>query len=327
MKKRILAVIATAIMVVSSTVMAFADTTTGLVGQFNFDGSLKNEVTGKEGTLTAAKVNAELTGSEETIFSNGVTDQAIILQGLMSNYGVKLDVAPSSSTFTLSYDIYYLNYSKHTATFFLTNGWEANAEEWASFGNGWQETLAFAAGIWVHDQVSKTPTEWGDLWTAGGNGDLLLENDAWTAWKNITYVVTEGVVQVYINGEAVEQGNTQPYLDFVGANTMLYLGVNAWDAPLDGAVDNLYIYDRALTADDVKELVADRNYSGSTKPEVYVPETTSNKAQVADKNNAPYLQVNTNAADEEAGGLDSTVIIIAVVVVVVVVVVFSSLVL
>lgn len=322
MKKRILALLATAIMVVSSTVMTFADTTTGLIGQFNFDHSLKNEVTGATATVTASKVNVELSGSEKEQFSNGVTEGAVLLQGYTSGYGLQLDVAPQTPTFTLSYDIYYINYTQHTATFFLANGWEANAEEWASFGVGWQASLAYAAGVWVHDQVNKTPTEWGDIWTTGGNGDMLLSGDAWAGWKNITYVVTDGVVQVYINGEAVEQGNTQPYIDFLAGNAKLYIGVNAWDTPLDAAVDNVYIYDRALTADDVKELIASRDYDAATKPEFKAPETTSNRPTTAG-NDAPWIETFTVAptTGSSNGGGSGAVIGIAVAVVVVIVVV------
>ncbi len=323
MKKRILALLATAIMVVSSTVMTYADTTTGLIGQFNFDHTLKNEVSGGTATVTGPKVNVELTGSEKEQFSNGVNDGAILLQGYTSGYGLQLDTAPKTTTFTLSYDIYYLEYTQHTATFFLANGWDANAEEWASFGVGWQGSLAFAAGVWVHDQINKTPTEWGDLWTAGGNGDLLLSGDAWADWKNITYVVTEGVVQVYINGEAVPQGNTEAYLDFINENSKLFIGVNAWDAPLNAAVDNVYIYDRALTADDVKELVSARDYDAATVPEFKAPETTSNKPTTANMNNAGYLKpaATTTAAATNNGGNTGMIIGIAAAVVVVIVVV------
>ena len=329
MKKRIFALVAAAIMVVSSTVTALADTTTGLIGQYNFDGDLKNEVTGELATVYGKLVSVEAT-TETPEYANGVSDQAIALTGLISSYGLKLDVVPTSNTFTLSYDVYYREYSQYSPVLFLGNSWDGVTDTWASFGCGWQASLAFAAGIWIHDLENKTPVEWVDVWTTGGNADLLLdENAAWVKWHNITYVVTDAVPQIYIDGVAITAGSGQAGIDFINETTQLYLGINAWDSPLNAAVDNVLIYDRALTADDVAEIVASRDYDAATAPEIKLPETTFNKPQKADPNNADYLvdaetlaEDNANAnADDKDGGISTTVIVIGVAVVVVIVVV------
>lgn len=337
MKKRILAVVAAAVMVISSTVMTFADTTTGLIGQYNFDGNLKNEVTGKESVMTAGKLTLEATGEEKMEYSNGVSDNAAYFNGVFTNYGVEiLDGVPKTNTFTLSYDVFYTGYSQHTPTLNLATDWgSANAgtavDQWASFGWGWQGNMSFAAGIWIHDQANKNPQEWVDFWQAGGNTELLDADGKWAGWANITYAVEAGVVTIYLNGEKIEAvpaglDASAAVLNTVTEATRLFVGVNAWDTPVAAAIDNLYIYDRALTADDVKELISGRDYDAATAPEVEQPETTSVKGQLADKNNADYLQPGTVAASTEDGGSNMGPIIgigAAVVVVIVIVVVVA----
>ena len=338
MKKRILAVVAAAVMVISSTVMTFADTTTGLIGQFNFDGNLKNEVTGAESVMTAGKVTEEAS-DEKMEYSNGVNGSAAYFNGLLSSYGVEiLDAVPKTNTFTFSYDIYYASYTQYTPTLNLATDWgSANAgtavDQWASFGWGWQANMSFAAGIWIHDQANKNPQEWVDFWQAGGTPELLNAEGAWAGWTNITYSVDAGVVTIYINGEKIEAvpaglDASTAVINTVTDATRLFIGVNAWDAPLAGAMDNLYIYDRALTQDDVKELIADRDYDAATIPEIQQPETTTAKGTLADPNKADYLQpAETTAATTDGGsnvglfiGIGAAVVVVIVIVVVVAVV-------
>ncbi len=328
MKKRILALLATAIMVVSSTVMTFADTTTGLIGQYDFEGNVKNEVTGTAATITSSKVNVDATGSEEVEYANGVNGSAVALNGLISAYGLELtDAVPSSNTFTFSYDIWYTSYSTYSPVLFLSTSWEDADAAWASFGCGWQASLAYAAGVWIHDIPGKTPQEWMDVWQSGGTTSLVDSDGNWAGWTNVTYSVDAGVVTIYVNGEdigayAAGYDATTAVLNIVTEASRLFVGVNAWDSPVSAAIDNLYIYDRALTADDVKELIADRDYDAATKPEIKQPETTSNKPTTANVNNADYLQpVETTTAAQTNNSNSGMILGIAVAVVVVIVVV------
>ena len=70
--------------------------------------------------------------------------------------------------------------------------------------------------------------------------------------------------------------------------TRLFVGVNAFDAdiPLAAAMDNLCIYDRALTPEDVAELISTREYDIAFAPEK--EEATTKKP----------LEKNTAGADE-----------------------------
>lgn len=334
MKKRILAVVAAAVMVISSTVMTFADTTTGLIGQYNFDGSLKNEVTGNNATVVSNTLTEEL-GDVKEEFSNGVSDKAIFINGINTKMGLDIsESAPDTNTFTFSYDAYYISHGNCTPTLCLATSMDANMEQWASFGWGWQANLTFAAGIWVHNQLEKTPAEWMDIWQTGGTPDLVDAEGLWAGWRNITYVVDAGTVTIYIDGEPIELGAlaggaatdaaTTALIDFVTADTKLYLGANNWsaDLPINGSIDNLYIYDRALTQDDVKELIAGRDYDAATAPEVQTPTTTKSQGALADPNKAPYLEpAETPAATTNNGGNPGLFIGIGVAVVVVIVIV------
>ncbi len=347
MKKRIFALVAAAIMVVSSTLTAFADTKSDLIGQFKFDGDLKNEVTGEEGVPTA---KGTFTATEKTFtFVDGVDGSAVYLSeanadGVADTTGVKLNVAPKSGqAYTISVWVKALG-----ATFANPIIWMGDttqpggAESWVGIWNGFFSDYSKGPSLGSNTagdpRVGAMPVSAEDGLTNYGAG--LADNLATFDWMNVTITVDAGVGKLYYNGVLVGQTAEGSLLPDViaesDAEVSVYLGANAWDSPFNGYVDNIYVYDRVLSTADIQELVKETNVNNVTLVEydsiedVTPAETTSNKPVKADKNKADYLVDAETIADEtsaskdadsEEGGISSTVIIIGVAVVVVIVVV------
>ena len=138
----------------------------------------------------------------------------------------------------------------------------------------------------------------------------------------ITAVVDNGNGILYYDGVEVgtiEEGTVLPSV--TADDRSFYLGVNAWDKPFAGLIDELYIYDRSLTADDVKELYeATKTVAEQETLQVAVKEW--DKPQLA--NPDEFLQSSDDGKSSEKSD-DNTMmyIIIAVVVVAVVVVIVA----
>ena len=330
MRKKILGLIATAIMVVSSVVTAFADTTTGLIGQYSFDGDLTNAVDGEAGILHGAKIDVTAPRTEG-LFANGVDGQAVLIKGstglYADKYGVEV-IAPDSTTFTISYDIYYLGYTMHTPALFLGTEWVATDNLWLSFGQGYQESLAYAAGCWgyfsgIYQNIYSTASYASELGVDANNN--------WTQWVNITYTCEEGTLKSYVNGKQVVLPAIAIPEETVTESSRLFIGINAWDTALEGAVDNLYVYDRALTEEDINELIAGRDYDAATAPAaegedetVELPEKNTSSKDTSDKIEQDFETIGsddsqttvTSTSDDDNGGMMIIIIIVVAVIVV-----------
>lgn len=88
-------------------------------------------------------------------------------------------------------------------------------------------------------------------------------------WTHITVTANNGQATVYVNGNAICSGSIAQVASKVDN---IFLGVNYWDTAIQGAMDELYLYNRAMSAQEVAAL-----YQGNapTTPEV-------NKSQLLD---------------------------------------------
>lgn len=306
MKKKFFAVAAATMMTMSMGITAFADTESDLLAHYKFDDNLKNEVTGEDATQTGQKFAAA--AGDEIKYVDGALH---MLQGNTDGYN--LNVKATDDTYTFS-------------VWAMTNVVNAFAEPVIWYGGTNQSPEAWV-GLW--------PGLF-NVWTNGGpvvggndangsrpavlpNKSILVEGTETSfEWTMITVTVDNGIATLYYNGEEVGKGTDAAKLPSVTADDRsFYLGVNAWDAPFAGLVDELYIYDRVLTADDVKELytatkaVADQEMIGIEKVEY--PE-----ASLSDPNE--FLE-GTDETTETEEDNNMMIIVIAVVAVVVVAVV------
>jgi arabinan endo-1,5-alpha-L-arabinosidase len=69
-------------------------------------------------------------------------------------------------------------------------------------------------------------------------------------------VVSKGTLQLYLNGELVNTMTGFPDVFTPAATTQFALGVNYWDTPFQGHIDQLQIFDEAIDAEVVRTLAS-----------------------------------------------------------------------
>ncbi|MBP7664533.1 MAG: LamG domain-containing protein, partial [Shewanella sp.] len=77
-------------------------------------------------------------------------------------------------------------------------------------------------------------------------------------WSHMVYTVNGGDVKVYINGNLLFTGANFPNV-FSVPTTKFAVGVNFWDTPFTGSVDEIKFYDEAITEQDVQDLFGESN--------------------------------------------------------------------
>ncbi len=285
----------------------------GYSSYYAFDGDLTDAVTGKTGNTVGYQVGIEA-DSPDPSFEVGVKNQAVAFYGFGD--GVKLPTAPKGSQYTISVDWYLKGTTKHTPGIFMANFYDDGAikgtdedGEWLSIAPlGWQENLIDGPMVWSRNVPGGAP--WNDLFRAGN--DLAKVE----TWFNVTVVADGAKATLYVDGSIVQEG---PIADIVKEGTQLYLGVNAWDAVFNGYMDNLYIYDRCLSAEEVASLAKDSLTVVKADP-TPTPEPTPEPTATEAPKETPQATVSpaptqTDAEDEGSNTGLIVGIVIAVVVV------------
>ncbi|QSX33122.1 family 43 glycosylhydrolase [Shewanella avicenniae] len=203
------------------------------VANYSFDGSLSDSLANKaDGTyVLQAMAAAEGTPS----FAAGQEGQALALDG---TYGIKLpDGLIDSYEYTVSLWMKGNAFTTHTPVFYaaktnsswaslVPRAWDSNIMVWSNNDGAW------------YDGRTMQPA------TAG-------------QWTHLAYSVNHGVIKIYVDGEERYSGGNFPDLYTNVAGTFA-LGVNFFaDAPFNGDVDELKIYDAALSAAEIKALDID----------------------------------------------------------------------
>lgn len=323
MRKKFLAVTAAAIMSMSFAMTAMADVT-DYVGYYSFDGTLKNEAKGgSEATLTGSKASAKATATEAK-FAEGKKGKAISFTGAGS-YGLKLDAKITENNFSITFKTQVHATTFATPWVFIDASAGDIAEGAAPLGADelWMAIQpvtdadkfeANAPRIWAHNGVCRPSF-----------ASPASEGYAKDTWVDISYVQKDGMGSLYFNGTAVavanisenpkEEDATKLPGGITSDDTRVYLGVNYWDVPLNGEIDELYIFDRALSDKELGEL------TGLTIKNDLKPIEIETKAPALAGKDAPYL-VQTEAEEETDNTmLYAGIAAVAVVVVIVVAVV------
>ncbi|MEG3615009.1 family 43 glycosylhydrolase [Isoptericola haloaureus] len=198
----------------------------GLVARYAFDGDLASTGDAATGTVTGTRVDT--TGGQVS-YTDGAHGQGLVLDGSSGvrlpdglitghDYSVSLWLAPEART-------------PFTTAFFGAR----DTTSWTSLlpQAGWGEGNSL---LWS----GTDPYYDGDLGTRLPLGE----------WSHVAYTVAAGEVTIYLDGEVVHTGSDFPDV-FTTADGVFALGVNWWDAPYRGAVDDLQVYLGALDADQV----------------------------------------------------------------------------
>lgn len=291
MRKKFLAVALAATMALSSSAMVLgADTTTGLVGYYSFDDSLANSK-GGTATTVGAKTTTAATSATAT-FVTGHSGKAVSMTGANSD-GIKLDVKPTSNNFTVSCWVNITAATTYTPAVFVDSnaysGTTVSTESWLSLAPlGWKASIDLGPMVW-----SKTGGTYYDLTTddtanPGTTGKLTTGT-----WACLTFVSDNGTGTIYVNGEKV--ASSTKYAQVVTDATAIYLGVNAWDTPFNGSIDDVYVFDRALSADDVAALASGSSSSSTsdstTTTTAATTTTASSTVKTGDTENVATMMI------------------------------------
>lgn len=198
---------------------------TGPVKTFNFEDTTDGAVAVTKG-LSPAEV-------EKTYaYVDGVNDgKALSLDG---TYGMKLcETAELGDTYSISF---WMNPT--------------------TLGGGVDPI--FAAGTFTPEcWINITAADRG-IWCKKDGGYVDLENLPTKKyetgkWQHVTVTVTsnngESTGKLYLNGALIASGKVADGV-MTTQNAVAYFGVNGWDAYFNGAVDEIMLFDRALTDDE-----------------------------------------------------------------------------
>ncbi|MGN0297825.1 MAG: hypothetical protein ACI4C1_01345 [Lachnospiraceae bacterium] len=251
---------------------------------FTFDGDEEGIRAITQGTKTDEDLaNPLLNGATysivdadaELLYSNGPVDGCLYLDG---KYGVSLDIEPTGTdAYTVSFWINATRLASLGPT--VTFGHNIGASD-AEMGVAW---VNVTQAEWGAEQAKIFPVLWNRNsesavwpWIAAYDDEIHGKKE----WVMVTMSVTgepynfvdeNGVetprvgTSMYLNGMLVSEGLTNEYGGFspeimraVGDDELFEfnIGVNYWDTIFKGYVDDLYVFDTALTAGQVASLYA-----------------------------------------------------------------------
>ena len=208
-----------------------ADSGSGLLAHYAFDNSLSDSNNVFE---DASGTGSVYTGSGANIdYVDGVNGSAAILDGTS---GIRF---PGQ----------------------LITGNQYTVSLWVNPAADSQFTPTFFAGTDDDSWLSLVPVSWDNntmLWS-NNNGSWFdgttSEKIPLDTWSHLVFSVNNGDVVVYIDGQAKFTGTDFPDL-FTGNPGNFLFGINYFeqDALFEGQVDELRVYDKTLTGDEVFEL-------------------------------------------------------------------------
>ena len=104
-----------------------------------------------------------------------------------------------------------------------------------------------------HSGVGGSAMLWAgsEQWYDAGTGQFLPTGE----WSHVAFVVDGTAASVYVDGELSYQGAGFPDV-LSGESNVFALGVNWWDVPFHGDLDELTVWSSALSPEDVAELAA-----------------------------------------------------------------------
>ncbi len=202
------------------------------IAAFTFDADTLGDAQGNyaAGTPTGNRIN--ITGSAAQ-YAEGVSQSALYLDG---NSGVRLpDNLITGHSYSVSLWLNPQELTMFTTAFF---GF-ASTESWVSMVPRGHGGVAENTMVWS-----------GTNWYDAGLGSQIPLN----SWSHLVMVVENGGLSVYLNSELAFEGTGFPDVFSGTATNGFGIGVNYWDTPFKGLVDEVKIYDEAISASDVELL-------------------------------------------------------------------------
>lgn len=218
-----------------------------LTAKFSFEGNLA-DATGSAGAGTVVGEKIDVVSAGGVIgFADGVKGKAVVFDGKSGVLLPKGLIAGSNYSVTMW--VYAERLTTYTPAFFgaqTNSSWISllpagpEAADGGSVGEGEGVGVGASSKLW-------SGSAWYDAVT-GASTPLRT-------WTHLAFTVSRGKVTVYVNGEAKFTGTGFPDI-FTDDQGTFALGVNWWDPPFQGMLDELHVYKGALTAEQVADLAA-----------------------------------------------------------------------
>ncbi|OWA35555.1 arabinanase [Saccharibacillus sp. O16] len=196
--------------------------------------AFENNLSDSEGKLAEARVIGDRIGKEggKLTYAAGAKGQAAVFDGAS---GVSL---PGDLIQTPSYSVSLWVKPEQLTTYTPTFFGAKDDTHWVSVlpkGSVGDQTMVWGGSTKWYDGVTGTKIPAGE-------------------WSHLAFSVDDGTLTVYVNGERKFEGTGFADLFSEGVKGTFALGVNWWDAPFKGQLDELQIYSGALTSAQVQEL-------------------------------------------------------------------------
>ncbi|MBB3111135.1 beta-xylosidase [Paenibacillus phyllosphaerae] len=211
------------------------DTEAQLSAQYSFENDL-TDTTGNFGAGTVVGGKIDTVNKGEITYAEGVQGDAAVFNG---ESGV---VLPSGLINSRNYSVaMWINAAElktYSPAFFAAR----TNTNWINFQPMGDASVNLTSMLW---------SGYGDnRYVAGTGVDTTLNQ-----WTHMAFTVNDGVLKVYVNGEETFSGTDFPDI-FTTDNGTFSLGVNWWDTPFKGMLDELQVYTGVLTSDEVAALAA-----------------------------------------------------------------------
>lgn len=226
-----------------------ADITSDLIGAYNFNKSDLSNLVGEDATVVEKYV---ATGGLQAATADNMTyvsghdssGMAASFTGGTTGYGISLgNVGFTGNAQTISMWLKTDTFTNYTSAFFGTT--ENNAQYINITPQGWDDESLYPQVI---NNAFETIV-----------GTQKVQDTDWhmftfTLYSNFLTIYVDGqVAQVYVNPNTLNEGYMTT--NVLGNVVNAYLGINIYgDNVYDGAIDDVYLYNRALNAVDVAAL-------------------------------------------------------------------------
>ena len=251
----------------------------GLVASYDFN---KKDLT--NGVSEQGQAEAIVTGlkayEQALTYEAGDTDKGQALK--LGDYGLKLNQQDLGDDFSVSMWLKPNGeFVKNEAVMFL--GYHS-PEKWLAVAG--PEKPGPSCKFWTNGSGNGQSFSWTDF------GNMTMDS----FWHCLTVTGSNEGVTAYLDGKAVGTGGSIAPL--TGENQDIYIGVNNWDTEFDGLVDDIKVYNRKLSEQEVLQL-----YNPEITPEEVLDAEgiTVTEALHTIKGRTSKITVNMPAVAVEAG--------------------------
>lgn len=202
----------------------------GIVAHYKFEGNLSDsKQPGKEGIVTGDRVDNRGGNIEyiETEFGKSAE--------FNGQSGIRLpDGLIDSDSYSVALWLNPDELTEYSTAFFGAR----DSNHWISLVPKGHSGVSHHTMVWA-----------GTDWYDANTGQSIQPNK----WTHLAFTVNQGTITIYVNGKETFKGTDFPHV-FTTTNGVFSLGVNWWDKPYKGLMDELRIYRGSISAEEIVAL-------------------------------------------------------------------------